>query len=64
MTKEDSEYVLQPVCLPPKTLLSCIAASDAVSIDLTDYALTRRGEMALGAVDSVTCKALLDVLAG
>ena len=64
VTKEDSECVLQPVCSPPKTLLSCIAASDAVSIDLTDYALTRRGEMALGAVESVTCKALLDVLAG
>lgn len=64
VTKEDSECVLQPVCLPPKLLLSCIAACDAVSIDLTDYALTRKGAMALGAVDIVTCKALLDVLAG
>ena len=64
VTKEDSECVLQPVCLPPKALLSCIAGSDAVSIDLTDYALTRRGATTLGAIDIVTGKTLLDFLAG
>lgn len=63
-TKEDSECDLQPICLLPKALLSCIAASDAVSIDIADYAVNRTGAITLGAVDIVTCKALLDVLAG
>jgi len=62
-TKEDCKCVLQPLCLTPKALLSCIAASDTISMGLTDYALTCRGALALGVTDPVTTAALLNVLA-
>lgn len=61
---DDDSLIVRPVCLTPQTLLACIAAVDIVSVDITDFALTRSGAQTLGVVDIVTPAALMDVLAG
>ena len=63
-TLDDERPAVRPVCLTPQILLACIASADIVSVDITDFALTRSGAQTLGVVGTVTLAALVDVLAG
>ena len=62
--QDDSECVFKPVCLTARALLSCIAAVDIVSIDITDFVLTRKGALTLGVMNTINYETLFTALAG
>lgn len=61
--QDDDGCVVKPVSLTPQALLACIAAVDVVSIDITDFAMTRKGAITLGVMNTVNFETVFTILA-
>lgn len=61
---DDGQSNLVARMLSPRELLSCLSRVDLASINLTDFSMTRRGQVALGHIKVTTTPEVLQALAG